>query len=376
MTLRRREFLQGCTAIVAAGAVGRAVVAAPQRAEVLVVVSLRGGWDSLSVVVPRDGADRRLYERARPNLQVPVRSTLDLNGQLGLHRVLQPLLGRLAVVPAAGLNRDTRSHFQATAWLESGTPGRSDSNTGWLTRFLAHSKGQFPAVAVGLPGQDLQGFGRVLSLYELEELDFTLPGEDRLAALLDAPDGQALRSLKAARRLARWPYRPGPGVAYPETDFAFSLCEAARMIKCPELGVRAVTLSLDGWDTHSDQEDQVAELLVDLGGGLRAFADDLEGLPVTIVVLSEFGRRLAENASLGTDHGHAAAMLVLGHGVRPGVYGPWPGLGKDRLHDLEDLAVTVDYRSVLAEVLRLDGPGIDRVFPGFRPSPPLGLVDP
>lgn len=371
----RRSFLQGCAAGWALTAVQpRLVLASPlPRTDVLVVLSLRGGWDSLSAFVPLDDP---AYREARPNLAVP--DPLELEGPLGLHPALAPLgelyrAGNLAIVPAAGLSQESRSHFQATAWMEGGLPGRS-APSGWLARWLGQLTlpgGGFPALALGPPTQATQGFHRLVSFDDLDDLDFRLIREDLAPRLMDVPSRTALEALRTARQLAD---RPGRSrVDYPDTDLGWQLSQAARLIQYPELGVRAVTLELDGFDTHSDQAGQLEELFADLAASLRAFSQDLDGAGVTTVVMSEFGRTLAENASQGTDHGRGGAMLVLGPKVRGGIYGSWPELAHS-----EVLEVTVDYRDVLAEVLgrRMGCRDLAAVFPGRPDSRLLGLAPP
>jgi uncharacterized protein (DUF1501 family) len=371
--------------LLAGARLDRIALAAPAAGQdALVVVSLRGGWDALSAVVPRQGDDQSHYLKARPTLGL--RDSLDLDGRFGLNPALASLMplwqaGRLAVIQAAGLQADIRSHFEAIASIEAGAAVR---RSGWLGRYLA-TLGQtagYPGIAIGAPSMALQGFPRTLTLQSVADLDFKLPREDLLARLyggassLDVSGREALKALQTARALAKHDYKPKK--PYPDSEFCDRLREAARMIKCPELGVRALTVELDGWDTHTYQTDVLPLLLADLADGLLAFSEDLEGYPVTVVVISEFGRRLAENASGGTDHGHGSAMLVMGTSVQGGLYGRWPGLATEQLYDLEDLAVTTDYRDVLSEILsqRLGCCRLDKVFPDHGVAPTLGLFGP
>lgn len=203
---------------------------------------------------------------------------------------------------------------------------------------------------------------------DLDELDFTLPREDLADSLMDDASRNALQALRTAREVAE---RAECGeVEYPDTDLGWELSQAARLIRCQDLGVRVVTLELDGFDTHSWQNDTLPDLLTDVSDSLAAFAEDLDGLPVTTVVMSEFGRTLAENSSQGTDHGRASAMLVMGQGIRGGIYGRWPELA-------EVTEVTVDYRSVLGEVLekRLGCADLGEIFPGCTEFQALGLTE-
>ena len=152
--------------------------------------------------------------------------------------------------------------------------------------------------------------------------------------------------------------------------------EVARLIKA-RVGLEAASIDLGGWDSHFAQQTLIEPLMTRLAGGLTAFHADLGAMmaATTVVVMTEFGRRVAENASLGTDHGRGSIMMVLGGGVRGGrVLGSWPGLDVGRLEGPGDVPVAVNYRDVLAPVLLAHAPGADlgRVFPDFALSP-MGL---
>ncbi|MBS2040479.1 DUF1501 domain-containing protein [bacterium] len=372
----RRTFLQGCSLLAGVRLSGLAWASPapapkPQR---LVLVSLRGGWDALNVVIPR-GQDQKYYLQARPNLGL--RQSLKLDDCFGFNpalRQLHSLWGerRLAVVVATGLTSlQTRSHFESIASIESASAG---GGNGWLARYLQTLPGKdFAGLAVGAPSLALQGYSGTLTLDSLADLDFQLPREDLLLRLYGQDSaGRALEALRLGRRLAR----KQVSADYPESEFGARLREASRMLRCPELGVRALTLELDGWDTHIDQAPRLEGLLEELDSGLGAFARDLQGQGVTVVLMSEFGRRLAENGAVGTDHGHGSVMLVLGDGVVGGIYGSWPGLAKEQLYDLQDLQVTCDYRRVLWEVLSV-GMGCceaQAVFPGAGKLEPLNFM--
>lgn len=377
--LRRRSFLKGCSALMALAATrvqGLAMTPGASTGQ-LVVLSLRGGWDALSVVFPNRGQDWQVYRTARPGLARE--SGPELSG-FSLHPALSPLWkqGQLGVVLATGLKAGVRSHFEAIATMEAGEVRR---RTGWLGRYL-HSLTQdsgYPGVSLGTASLALQGYPRTLTLDSLADLDFQLPAEGELAQLYAGPGDlqragrEALVALQQARKFARQS-NPCEG-HYPDTELAGSLRETARLLRCPELGVRVVTLEMDGWDTHSSQAEVLPELLGDLATSLVAFLDTMQSPNLTVVVMSEFGRRLSENASGGTDHGHGSVMLVLGQGVRKGLHGRWPGLAKEQLYDLEDLEVVTDYRDVLGQVLthRLGCRDLTPVFPGWTPSAPLDL---
>ncbi len=418
MTLRptRRTFLAGSAAAAAALAAPRFGLAAfdgSTGGEVLVVLFLRGGVDGLNLVPPLEGADRARYEAARPRLAVPAGGTgaaLELDRGFGFHPALEPLLpvyqaGRLAVVLAAGMNEPTRSHFEAQDFMELGTPGIKNTPTGWLQRHLA-TLGDLPArvlvpsMAVGsIQPLSLLGNWETLTVEDVEYFTFaTGPWQwndaqrtslRRICSASTTETGlaslQAMNAVDIVEAHSTGDYRPAGGAVYPEDGFGRSLELVARMIRA-DVGLRVVTADLDGWDTHETQGDgsggYFAELAGTLGRGLAAFFTDMEASGhaerVTLVAMTEFGRRLAENADGGTDHGHAAPMLVLGGRVVGGVHGPWPGLARDQLFEGIDLEVATDYRRVLSEILveRMGNPRIGEVFPGYEGYEPLGIVEP
>jgi uncharacterized protein (DUF1501 family) len=168
-----------------------------------------------------------------------------------------------------------------------------------------------------------------------------------------------------------------PDVEYPGTnDLSGPLMTVAQTIKM-DMGLRIATVDYGGWDTHAHQADTFPLLLGELSRTLMAFWRDLgpRQQDVSVVVQSEFGRRLISNDSGGTDHGRAGAMLVLGPQAKGGrLLGRWPGLSNDALEEGADLAVTTDYRDVLAEIMvrHMGLPDPTIVFPGLTPQP-LGL---
>jgi uncharacterized protein (DUF1501 family) len=356
----------------------------------LVVIFLRGGMDGMSVIVPR--GDRSLAQ-ARPRIAVPDGALLPGDDRFGLHPALAPLhplwtSGRMAAVHAVASPDLSRSHFQAQDCLERGAASTSVTS-GWLDRVLtALGPGTtFRAVADGtsLP-RSLLGAEQKLVLQGIEQFDIA-GGEhlrDRTVAALtalytglDHPVAAhaqvTLQALAAARELAQADYQPA--VAYPDGGFAGQLRNLARLIKA-KVGLRVAAIDLGGWDMHTwiGQVDDggMRRHLDDLAAALAAFAADLgPGLDgVTVVTMSEFGRRVAENGNAGADHGHGGLMLLLGGGLRGGrVHGAWPGVSPSALTS-GDLAGANDYRDVLVELLqrRLGVGDPAPIFPGHRPS--------
>jgi uncharacterized protein (DUF1501 family) len=354
----------------------------------LVVVFLRGGADGLTLVPPI-GDDA--YHRARPRLRVSPREALVLDGFFGLHPRLGALArlfaeGTLAIVHASGSEDATRSHFEAQDLMEH---GGAMAGGGWLGRFLRErsrrSTGGLPAVAVGseLP-LSLRGAPSATVMRELDDLALDAAGPslvrelERLYAAdrgsLGAPARNALALVRRIDHLRRVAYSPAHGAAYPDDVFAAGLAQIARLIRAG-LGLEAASIDLGGWDSHIAQGTTLDPLMARLGTALAAFSRDLgtEHLATTtVVVMTEFGRRVGENASFGTDHGRGSAMFVMGGGVRGGrVIANWPGLGDDRLEGPGDLAVTTNYRDVLAPILARHGDAavVTRAFPGFEGRP-------
>jgi uncharacterized protein (DUF1501 family) len=419
--LTRRRFCIGCSAAIASLAGSRftsLAFASPEswlNDEILVVLFLRGGQDGLNVLVPTGGNtnDRQYYEQARPQLQVSAslanqRPAGSLNGtSFGFHPAMAPLYdlyqaGKLSIIMACGMAANERSHFDSMNWLELGTPGVSGTTSGWLARHLATAN-NLPAEIV-LPSLAVGSFQPVSLLSNFETISLRDPSSFNLSTgpwpwrnarrytlrqLVEARNTwlhqscrQALDASDIMELYASGTYTPRPGSNYPDSEFGDHLKVVAQLIKL-DLGLRIATLDLGGWDTHANQgvtTGVFAELLTDLAQGLRAFWHDLDGSPsytqrLTVVVMSEFGRRVAQNQDSGTDHGHGNNFFVLSGNATGGLHGAWPGLAPGQLND-GDVEVTTDFRQVLSEILirRLGNPRIDLVFPGYSNYSPLGIV--
>lgn len=407
-TITRRQFLQGCSLAIAAMAGARLTrigLAAPggqgADTDTLVFVFLRGGWDALNVLAPIDGDDRGHYEQARRAIRIPARDLLPVAEPFGLHPAMAPLHelyqdGSLALVQAAGLDWDTRSHFDAQEYIEQGTPGRKSGTTGWLTRTLLASgaSGIFPALATAGQPTSLMNYSASVAMSAPSDLSMWDNGllEAQTAALHRLFSGSTLahlvgkRTLEAVeivRPLQEQEYRPSNGAHYQEDEFGRQMQTIAQMIKL-EAGLKVAAVDFGGWDTHEHQnygtDGYLTDLLASLASGLANFYLDMDSGysdRLSVVVMSEFGRRLVQNESNGTDHGHGSLILALGGAVNGGrLYGQWPGLATEQLYDRADLAITSDYRAVLSELLsvRLGNPDIETIFPGFSASyNPLGI---
>lgn len=400
----RRRLLKGGLGVGVA-AVGAQLVttrvsyAAPgtpaAEAGTLVVVFLRGGMDGLSVLVP--GNDPFL-QAARPGILVQDSALIPLGRGFGLHPALAPLqpliaAGQLAAVPAVSTPDLSRSHFQAQDCLERGGVASSTVRTGWLDRVLTASGPgtTFRAIALGPRTPRSVASSGAIAFEALTRL--TLDGYDKVkpASLkaigelytgIDNPIAvQAQLSLSAIDTAAALGQQPPSDVTYPGGGFASSLRDVASLIKSDQ-GVRVACIDLGGWDMHTGigtvEDGDMKNALTGVAAALAAFTADLGThlAKTTIVTMSEFGRRIEQNASGGTDHGHGNVALIMGGGVNGGVRGVWQGLDP-AVRDNGDVPGTNDYRAFLGEVvtkrLGISADGLATVFPG-APAPDLGVM--
>lgn len=358
---------------------------------VLVVVFLRGGVDGLNVVVPyREDA----YHRERPSLRIE--KPLDLDGFFGFHPSMQALLpqyreGNLAVLHSVGSNDTSRSHFEAMSAMERGlaTDGPGDAS-GWIARHLNSTQQSktSPLRAVSLSAvmpDSLRGATTAIALSSIA--DFRLDPPFSKSLILDGLKGmyehgndeisragrETLDVLDTMARLSPNEYARNSNAKYPATELGEAMKQIAMLIRA-QVGLEVACVDRGGWDTHVAQGAEsgwLASQLQDVAGCLNAFATDLSDKMsrVTVVVMTEFGRRIYENTGLGTDHGRASFMLVMGGGVKGGkVYADWPGLEEENRDGAGDLKVTTDYRVVLAEILekRLRNGDVREVFAGLE----------
>jgi uncharacterized protein (DUF1501 family) len=400
--MSRRSLLRGALALGGATTVvGSAVVSASASSivsatSVLVVVSLRGAADGLSLVVPH--GDPAYYD-ARPRIAIPKDKLLVADSFFGLHPNLAPLLplwnaGSVAAVHATGLPAPNRSHFSAMEELEDADPG-SSKRVGWLNRLVGtrdhHSPLQGVGVVSGPPPTELVGPVPLMTVGSVD--DMTIAGDDQydtdpagkrrrsLETLWEgekSPLGRAMRAtLQATTDFAPVRATADNRAAYGDSDLGRALSEVARVIR-GDVGVEVLTVDQGDWDMHSGlgtlEWGQMIKNAGDLATAIAAFFGDLgtQTDKVTLVALSEFGRRVAENDNYGLDHGYGNVMFVAGAGVNGGYHCPsWPDLGTG----LDaDVTVTTDYRSVLAEIVSSRfGSSPSAVFPGFTPQT-LGVM--
>ena len=356
---------------------------------VIVVLSLRGAADGLSLVVPHGDP---VYYQARPRIAVAADKLVAKDGFFGLHPELSPLLplwnsGKLAAVHATGMAVPNRSHFAAMEVVEDANPGSAE-RAGWLNRLLGTDSNTSPLQAVAVTGSalptSLYGPEPVMSFSSLDRAK--IAGDDpndkartrttSLATMWDSarhPLGGSVRSaMKAVNDLGAAKATADNKASYPKTSLGAAMSNVARTLR-GDVGVGLVTVDHGGWDMHTDLGTLSWGRMIsnnrDLAGSIAAFFNDLGPVAdkVTLVTISEFGRRVVENANHGLDHGWGNAMFVAGAGVKGGkYYGKWTAL--QNAHDA-DLKVTTDYRSVLSEIVATrTSASTAAVFPGFQPE--------
>jgi uncharacterized protein (DUF1501 family) len=394
MPVTRRDFIRGGVAAFTVSFTAPAFLSDIARAQgarsrSLVVVYLGGGNDALNTVVPYQ--DPFYYSR-RPTIAVPAGQVLqigtDVSGKaLGLHPRLTGLRsifdeGRLAVIQRTGYQNSSRSHFQGSDIWGTANPSMSNT-TGWLGRYLETvpndalsgwcTTREVPRALmsreVRVPGiPDARGYTFASPNSGAESL-YERAAATRIASHLavDRPhlafvNGTATGAFDTLDRVASVANYQGT-VPYQNNGFAVALRTVAGSI-VRGTGTRVYWVQTGGYDTHAGQGAQgggaYANLMATFGDGLAAFYNDLrnQGLLSDTLVLqySEFGRRISENGSFGTDHGAAAVMMAMGGAVRGGIYGSAPSLNPDFSNPtLEnsggDVKYETDFRSVYGRVL-------------------------
>lgn len=415
----RRDVLRGFARLAIAG-IGSALVpsliprvafgAGPSNAdrEVIVCIFLRGGADGLSFVAPYT---EDLYYTNRPTLAIPAPnpanplSGLTLNAQFALHPSLGGLhelytAGSLAVVHGTGSINPTRSHFDAMRYMELGTPLDKSTQSGWLARHLVNQAVQnaSPLRAIGFGGlvqtslrgapglapiaiDNIDDFGLDVSEDQAVAMQTALErlyGTANPSSILGTQAKLVFETINQIGNLSLEAYVPENGAVYPEdSELARGLKQTALLIKA-NLGLEAACVDLGDWDTHENagtNDGYLRDHLKEFGDSIAAFVKDMGSAMthVTVITMSEFGRRVEENASKGLDHGHGNVMFAVGGGVNGGqVYTDWKTLA-----DLDDgdVRVSIDQRVVLWELLskRIGSTAFTQTFPNFGSSPPPTL---
>ncbi len=416
MQISRREFLKlslAAGSFIPFSGLSQFAFANEQNNQgMLVVIFLRGGCDALNLVAPVN--DKNYIEARVSDLRI-----LDSGDHVGLklenglghaldfrmHHEASPLQelyqsGKLAIVHATGLTNGTRSHFEAQDLMERGISTLDQVgyvSNGWLTRYiqLQNLQGQISALSASSGvAASLLGDARAVAIPDLQG-GFQVPGGMQSFEILRKMYSQGSTQVNLAgkstlnsinivdRKLLRQSdgkyaaYQPDNGAIYDGgNELSKGLQTIVRLIKM-DVGLNVACVDHGGWDTHEGQPGRFNNQVGQLARNISAFYHDAARFEsdLTIVVMSEFGRRLRSNRSQGTDHGHGGMMLVMGGKVHGGkMYGQWPGLETEQLDRGVDLAVTTDYRSVLAESLNLDSSKTSKVFPGFLQNNKIDLM--
>ena len=370
------------------------------KKKVLVTIFQRGAVDGLNMVVPF-GDDS--YYSLRPTIAIPspkkANGAIDLDGYFGLNPSMKSFEAlwrdkKLAIINAAGSPDNTRSHFDAQDYMESGTPGYKGTKDGWLNRVLQakpeKDASPFRAVAMtqALPRAL---YGKAPSVAMTNLADFSIKAgiysnnmkggfeavyEQNVKDTLGETGKETFEAVNYLKQANPSQYKPENGAAYPASALGRSLAQIAQLIKAG-VGLEVAFAEMNGWDTHSNQslgnnpaQGQLANLLRDFSTSIAAFTTDLGQRMDDVIVLtmSEFGRTARENGTRGTDHGHANAMFVIGNSVKGGkVYGDFRGLKSDKLYEGRDLDVTTDFRDVFAEAAykHLGTKDLAKLFPKY-----------
>jgi len=377
--ISRRQFLgrsaTGAGILALGPLLGGTGSAAPDDDRILVLVQLSGGNDGLSTVVPfADDA----YGKARRRLRVPTKDVLELDDAFGLHPNLTGLKvlwddGDLGIIQGVGYPEPNRSHFKSFDIWHAASPRRRRVGSGWVGRLCEHAftgtsdpnlivhvgnrtpyslhGTTHPAVTFTTP----RAYRWIGTTKEAASLEAAAPiceegtsGRDRALATLRRALHDAQASSRKVRDAAA---RFRPAAPYPASRLSANLATVSALI-CGGLSTRIYSVELGGFDTHTNQKPRHDNLMTQVGDGLLAFMKDLtaHGVAdrVTILVFSEFGRRVKENASGGTDHGVAGPSFVIGKKVNGGLHGKHPSL-TDLMSG--DLRHTTDFRRIYATLI-------------------------
>lgn len=395
----RRQFLRGATlfggmTILSANGIRYTFAASTTEVpDVVITLVLRGGFDSLSAVVP---TDENLMRKIRKDIFIPNASLLPLDREFGLHPSLKKLLPlweakELAIVNTLGAPTHSRSHFDEISDVAYAAYGEKDKRSGWIARFLDVAGSGSVVQSVGIGSTTRQLIGGKAAPVNLESINnfkldsiFGYKAED-LAGFIDETHGrwtniwaaQAKSTIQALDQVALATAQKST-VTYPNTGTGQRFRDVAALLKAG-IGVRAVDLEYQGdWDMHANMgtldQGWLTSSLADIAGSISAFREDLGAVwsRVTVVTVTEFGRRVSQNQSSGTEHGWGSSTFVAGGGVNGGkIHGKFPGLDEKVLKD-GDLVVTADYRSLLTEILTrragITAEGASQVFPNFKPE--------
>lgn len=375
---------------------------------ILVILQLAGGNDGLNTVIPYSND---FYYKARPTLNVPAKNQLALSDSLALPATMPEFKslfdgGNLAVINGVGYPNPNRSHFRSTEIWQSASDAERAESHGWIGRYFDNCcKGADPTVGIAIGGQTPQAFvaetptgvsfdnpknyrfvsssGKMKGAVDNEEYfyrqlnrmdtassgdahsggDHDLNSGGSIGAVagpvtapgssLDFLERTAMDAQLSSDKIRAILNKPAPPAQYPNSQLANSLRTVSQLIAAG-MPTRVYYVSLGGFDTHTNQAGAHDRLMTDLSRAVKAFVDDLKAQGnfdrVLLMTFSEFGRRVAQNGSGGTDHGTAAPMFLIGPKLAPGLIGEYPSLDPKDL-DAGDLKFKTDFRRVYATIL-------------------------
>jgi uncharacterized protein (DUF1501 family) len=359
---------------------GPVALDASKKKNILVVLQLSGGNDGINTLIPFGDAN---YAKLRPTLEIAATDVLKLTDSVGLHPSLAKLKtlydqGKMAVIQGVGYPNPNRSHFRSMDIWHSARP-ETFERSGWLGRYVSACQcaqdNALPAISVGdqlntLFWTDTTLVPAVASIGAFSFLTDTKYKNDRTfqlqtlqniynqagnwsaqEALIRRGTIQALASSDELQKVASSYTSP---ITYPANNGLANQLKMVAQVIAGNLGTRLFSVSMGGFDTHANQKDNQAKLFGQLGDAVDAFMQDLVNMKqqdnVTIMTFSEFGRRVKQNGSNGTDHGTAEPMFIIGNNIHGGLYGSYPSLGD--LDNNGDLKFSADFRSVYAGMLR------------------------
>lgn len=372
-----------------------------RRRKILVSIFQRGAMDGLMAVSPFND---QFLKAARPGLFMQavksgnIPSLIDLDGRFGLHPAMHAFESvfrekRLAIVHGMGSPNNTRSHFDAQDYMESGTPFNKGTSSGWLNRavgMLGHEATPFQAVSLtsSMP-RSLYGEMPALAISNLQDFSIQMRGnpmnanrisksfedlyDQTASGLLKTTGKDSFDAVKMLQKTEVRNYKPANDVVYPASPLGNSLKQIAQLIKM-DVGLEVAFAESGGWDTHFNQgaaNGVFARNVTDLSESIIAFWKDMEIYQddLTVMTMTEFGRTVKQNGTGGTDHGRASCNFILGNDVNGGiVHGKVDTLAPENLEDGRDLAVTTDFRSIFSELaerhLQIEDKKL--LFPGFQ----------
>ena len=351
-----------------------------KKNKILICIFQRGAMDGLMAVTPFTD---QFLKAARPTIFMEAgngKSLIDLDGRFGLHPAMksfEPLFRskQLAIVHGIGSPNNTRSHFDAQDYMESGTPFNKGTNSGWLNRavgLLGHDATPFRAVSItsSLP-RSFYGDNAAVAINNLQDFKIQMKGnstntnavsksfedlyDQTSDNLLKDTGKESFDAMKMLQSADTKNYKPSNGAVYPSSGLGNSLKQIAQLIKM-DVGLEVGFAEHGGWDTHFNQGTEMgtfARNAKDLSDSITAFWTDLGQLQDDVVIMSmtEFGRTVKQNGTNGTDHGRGSCNFIIGNNVNGGiVHGIVKPLSIENLEDKRDLAVTTDFRTVFSEV--------------------------